>query len=127
MEGNYIHPLDAEKQLNSTMHTIEALSNTDFLPKQHGWMSKNGKTSEWWYYKTDVEKLMGMDLAALLGFKGEPAFDVEFDKWLKVGLRKEFEQIGYNVWINADIYPDGKIYTKEYTEWLERLLIKKAK
>ena len=34
-------------------------------------------------------------------------------------LQKEFEKTGYASWINSDIYPDGKIYTKEYTEWLE--------
>lgn len=35
-------------------------------------------------------------------------------------LQKEFEATGYTSWINADLYPDGKIYTKEYTEWLEK-------
>lgn len=37
-------------------------------------------------------------------------------------LQKEFEAEakGYPSWINADLYPDGKIYTKEYTEWLEK-------
>lgn len=35
-------------------------------------------------------------------------------------LQKEFEATGYPSWINADLYPDGKIYTKEYTEWLEK-------
>jgi hypothetical protein len=35
-------------------------------------------------------------------------------------LQKEFEAIGYASWINADVYPNGKIYTREYTEWLER-------
>jgi len=35
-------------------------------------------------------------------------------------LEREFESTGYSAWINSDIYPDGKIYTKEYTEWLER-------
>ena len=34
-------------------------------------------------------------------------------------LQIEFESTGYNSWINSDLYPDGKIYTKEYTEWLE--------
>lgn len=34
-------------------------------------------------------------------------------------LQKEFEATGYTSWINSDIYPDGKIHTKEYTEWLE--------
>tara|TARA_R110000868_G_C10820979_1_gene758627 strand:+ start:638 stop:886 length:249 start_codon:yes stop_codon:yes gene_type:complete len=34
-------------------------------------------------------------------------------------LQKEFEATGYTSWINADLYPDGKIYTKEYTQWLE--------
>ena len=34
-------------------------------------------------------------------------------------LQKEFEATGYTSWINADIYPDGKIYTQEYTKWLE--------
>lgn len=34
-------------------------------------------------------------------------------------LQKEFEVIGYISWINADIYPNGKIYTQEYTKWLE--------
>ena len=38
-------------------------------------------------------------------------------------LRKEFEkETSFPVWINADIYPDGKIYTREYTEWLETRL-----
>ena len=35
-------------------------------------------------------------------------------------LQKEFEATGYTSWINADLYPDGKIYTQEYTQWLER-------
>ena len=39
-------------------------------------------------------------------------------------LQKEFEKTGYNSWVNSDIYPDGKIYTKEYTEWLEKRLVK---
>lgn len=34
-------------------------------------------------------------------------------------LQKEFEEMGYASWISSDIYPDGKIYTKEYTLWLE--------
>lgn len=35
-------------------------------------------------------------------------------------LQKEFEATGYTSWINADLYPDGKIYTQEYTQWLEK-------
>ena len=35
-------------------------------------------------------------------------------------LQKEFEATGYTSWINSDLYPDGKIYTKEYTESLEK-------
>jgi len=35
-------------------------------------------------------------------------------------LQKEFEATGYTSWINANLYPDGKIYTQEYTEWLEK-------
>lgn len=38
-------------------------------------------------------------------------------------LQKEFEATGYTSWINADLYPDGKIYTKEYTQWLERQVL----
>jgi hypothetical protein len=38
-------------------------------------------------------------------------------------LQKEFEANGYTSWINADLYPDGKIYTKEYTEWLEKQVL----
>ena len=38
-------------------------------------------------------------------------------------LQKEFEATGYTSWINSDIYPDGKIYTKEYTEWLEKKIL----
>ena len=38
-------------------------------------------------------------------------------------LQKEFETTGYASWINADLYPDGNIYTKEYTQWLERQLL----
>ena len=34
-------------------------------------------------------------------------------------LKKEFENTGYSSWINSNLYPDGKIYTKEYTKWLE--------
>ena len=37
-------------------------------------------------------------------------------------LQKEFEKTGYASWINSDIYPDGKIYTKEYVKWLEKKL-----
>ena len=35
-------------------------------------------------------------------------------------LQKEFEATGYTSWINLDLYPDGKIYTQEYTQWLEK-------
>lgn len=38
-------------------------------------------------------------------------------------LQKEFEATGYASWINADLYPDGKIYAKEYTQWLERQVL----
>lgn len=38
-------------------------------------------------------------------------------------LRKEFEATGYASWINSDAYPDGRIYTKEYTEWLEKQIV----
>jgi len=38
-------------------------------------------------------------------------------------LIKEFEATGYIAWINADIYPDGKIYTQEYTQWLEKQVL----
>ena len=38
-------------------------------------------------------------------------------------LQKEFEATGYTSWINADLYPDEKIYTKEYTQWLERQVL----
>ena len=38
-------------------------------------------------------------------------------------LQKEFENTGYTSWINSDIYPDGKIYTQEYTRWLEKELL----
>lgn len=35
-------------------------------------------------------------------------------------LQKEFEATGYTSWINLDLYPNGKIYTNEYVEWLEK-------
>lgn len=38
-------------------------------------------------------------------------------------LREQFEATGYTSWINSEIYPDGRIYTKEYTEWLERKVL----
>jgi hypothetical protein len=38
-------------------------------------------------------------------------------------LQKEFEAAGYASWINSDLYPDGKIYTQEYTQWLERQVL----
>lgn len=38
-------------------------------------------------------------------------------------LQKEFEATGCTSWINADLYPDGKIYTKEYTQWLEKQVL----
>jgi hypothetical protein len=38
-------------------------------------------------------------------------------------LQKEFEATGYTSWINADLYPDEKIYTQEYTQWLERQVL----
>ena len=40
-----------------------------------------------------------------------------------LSLQREFEATGYASWINSDLYPDGKIYTKEYTEWLERKIV----
>lgn len=38
-------------------------------------------------------------------------------------LQKEFEATGYASWINLDLYPDGKIYTQEYTKWLEKQVL----
>lgn len=38
-------------------------------------------------------------------------------------LQKEFEATGYTSWINANLYPDGKIYTQEYTQWLEKQVL----
>lgn len=38
-------------------------------------------------------------------------------------LQKEFEATGYTSWINADLYPDGKIYTQEYMQWLEKQVL----
>lgn len=38
-------------------------------------------------------------------------------------LQKEFEATGYASYINANLYPDGKIYTQEYTQWLERQVL----
>ena len=38
-------------------------------------------------------------------------------------LQKEFEATGYTSWINADLYTDGKIYTQEYTQWLEKQVL----
>ena len=38
-------------------------------------------------------------------------------------LQKEFEVTGYISGINADLYRDGKIYTQEYTQWLERQVL----
>lgn len=38
-------------------------------------------------------------------------------------LQKEFEATGYTSWINLDLYPDGKIYTQEYTQWLEKQVL----
>lgn len=35
-------------------------------------------------------------------------------------LQKEFEELGQSCWINLFTYPHGKIYSKEYTEWLEK-------
>lgn len=36
-------------------------------------------------------------------------------------LIQRFErETGWAAWINSDIYPDTKIYTKAYTEWLEK-------
>ena len=40
---------------------------------------------------------------------------------LKSKLQKQFEEeTGMAAWINADIYPDGVIQTREYTRWLEK-------
>ena len=39
-------------------------------------------------------------------------------------LREQFEATGYTSWINSEIYPDGRIYTKEYTEWLEKKVLR---
>lgn len=43
----------------------------------------------------------------------------------KEQLREKFEQTGGASWINSDIYPDGRIYTKAYTEWLEQEIEKR--
>jgi hypothetical protein len=35
-------------------------------------------------------------------------------------LNERFEaETGCASWINSDIYPDGKIHTRQYVEWLE--------
>lgn len=46
--------------------------------------------------------------------------EMEENKKTMNDLQKEFESSGFVSWINSDLYPDGKIYTKEYTEWLEK-------
>lgn len=38
-------------------------------------------------------------------------------------LQKEFEATGFTTCIYANLYPDGKIYTQEYTQWLERQVL----
>ncbi len=40
----------------------------------------------------------------------------------KESLQKEFEATGYASWINSDTYPNGRIYTNEYVNWLEKQL-----
>ena len=40
----------------------------------------------------------------------------------RLELQKEFESTGYSSWINSDLYFNGKIYTQEYTEWLEKII-----
>jgi hypothetical protein len=42
-------------------------------------------------------------------------------------LQKEYEDTGYASWINSEIYPNGKIYTQEYTNWLENQLLELRK
>jgi hypothetical protein len=42
---------------------------------------------------------------------------------IMTGLQQEFEATGYVSWINSDLYPDGKIYTQEYTQWLEKQVL----
>lgn len=40
-----------------------------------------------------------------------------------MNLIQEFERTtGCAAWINSDLYPDGRIHTREYTEWLEQRL-----
>jgi hypothetical protein len=47
-----------------------------------------------------------------------------FNKIYKMtDLQKEFEATGYSSWINSELYPDGKIYTQEYTKWLEQKIV----
>lgn len=42
----------------------------------------------------------------------------------KEALRKKFERDHNSAsWINADIYPNGRIFTQEYVYWLEQKLI----
>jgi hypothetical protein len=42
-------------------------------------------------------------------------------------LQKEFEAMGYASWINSDLYYGGRIYTVEYTEWLEKQVVELRK
>jgi|688.fasta_scaffold913209_1 hypothetical protein len=38
-------------------------------------------------------------------------------------LQEEYEATGYASWLDSDLYPDGKMYTKGYTRWLEEQVL----
>lgn len=76
-----MHPVDAAKELNTSSHGLEALANSTFLEKQWGYKNINGKSADWWYLKKQIEELKGLDTSALLGYRGQSAFSVEFEKW----------------------------------------------
>ena len=92
-----MHPSDVCKYLNCEPYLLEALANSTYLEKQHGWRKIDGKAADWWYLKSQVDKLKSLDYCALIGFHGKERFLIESEKWekiVKTNLKYKHDSIG---------------------------------
>jgi hypothetical protein len=105
---------------------IEVDNVTDRLMMQTGLPKKDGiYPVEGMVYEVKEEQCI--DSCFEGGKHPEPKAIVSFvspqeESTSKESLQKEFEATGYASWINADTYPNGRIYTNEYVNWLEKQL-----
>jgi len=59
-----VTPRDAEKEINISPSTIEAISNNGYLTKY--WVD-----ARFYYNQAEINCLKGLDITALLGFGGD--------------------------------------------------------